>query len=355
MAGIYRRGKIYWARAQRQGRERRISLKTANRSIAEKRLREWLGDLDAIAWGDKPRRSFTEAAEKFIREHLTIIKPKAATRYGTSLKHLSEHFGGKMLNQITSSEMSEFEQMRRADGVSNSTIRRDLACLSSMMTSAIDWEWIDANPVPAFMRRRAKRGLKEGAPRTRYLSLDEERRLLATASPHVAGAIILAIDTGLRREELFDLTWKQVDATRGLIDTLTKTKSGLPRKVPITTRSAQILAQLTRYLGCPYVIVNSETEQRYWQMNKGFKAAMRRAGLENVQWHDLRRTAGCRWLQRDGKTKDEVSELLGHSSVLVTETRYAFLNGEAIAESLSGRTKVGTGTSDAKRISKVRQ
>src|SRR6266446_4540712 len=109
MAGLYRRGRVYWARAQRQNREHRRSLKTANRAIAEQRLRAWLDELDAIAWGDKPRRYYAEAEEKFIREHLTTIKPRAADRYATSLKHLSGHFGGKMLNQITSGELSAFE------------------------------------------------------------------------------------------------------------------------------------------------------------------------------------------------------------------------------------------------------
>jgi integrase len=70
------------------------------------------------------------------------------------------------------------------------------------------------------------------------------------------------------------------------------------------------------------------------------------AKVTDVQWHDLRRTAGCRWLQRDGKSLEEVSILLGHSSVLVTEKSYAFLEAEAVAESLAGRTKVGTGTAD---------
>jgi integrase len=61
-----------------------------------------------------------------------------------------------------------------------------------------------------------------------------------------------------------------------------------------------------------------------------------------VQWHDLRRTAGCPWLQRDGKRIEEVSILLGHSSVQVTEQRYAFLEAERIAESISARTNPGT-------------
>ena len=56
--------------------------------------------------------------------------------------------------------------------------------------------------------------------------------------------------------------------------------------------------------------------------------------------------AGCRWLQRDGKSMEEVSILLGHTSVKITAERYAFLRSEDVAESLSGRTIPGTGTAD---------
>ena len=98
MADIYRRGKVYWGRASRDNREHRRSLKTADRAIAKKRFRQWLDELDANAWGDKPRRTFNEAAEKFVREHLTTIKPSSATRYGVSLKNLAEHFGTMMLD-----------------------------------------------------------------------------------------------------------------------------------------------------------------------------------------------------------------------------------------------------------------
>lgn len=357
MAGLYRRGRIYWARAQRQNREHRRSLKTADRAIAEKRLREWLDELDAIAWGTKPRRTYVETEERFIREHLTTLRPRAAERYGSSLKHLSEHFGGMMLHQITSGTMADFETKRRTAGARPGTIRRDLACLSSMLTSAIDWEWVEdgGNPVPPYLRRRAKRGLKEAPPRTRYLREDEEAKLLKAASPIARATITLAIDTGLRRDELFSLTWPQVDLARGVITTTTLTKNGRARVVPCPPRSARILAHFPRYLDSAYVIVNPETHTRYWQMNKGFKRAVERAELKDVRWHDLRRTAGCRWLQRDAKTMAEVSILLGHSSVTVTESRYAFLEADAVAQSLAGRTKVGTGTSDRKRIAKIKQ
>jgi integrase len=337
---IYRRGKTYWVRAQRQNREYRRSLKTTDRTIADRRARAWLGELDAIAWGEKPRRSYAEAEEKFIREHLTAIKPRAAERYGVSLKHLSEHFGDRTLEQITSATLSDFETKRRQQGVSPSTIRRDLACLSSFLTSCVDWEWIDSNIVPAYLRRRSKRGLKESAPRTRYLPEAEEAALLNAATQEVRKAMILAIDTGLRREELFSLRLNQIDLGRGIITTTKKTKSGRPRSVPLPERSRSILPAFPAV--DDYVLINPKTKKRYVQMNKGLKAAVRRAGIAPLQWHDLRRTAGCRWLQRDGKSMEEVSILLGHSSVQVTEQRYAFLESEKVAASLSGRTKTGT-------------
>ena len=202
----------------------------------------------------------------------------------------------------------------------------------------------------SYLKRRAKRGLKEAPGRTRYLSAEEEARLLDHATPAVRIAVALAIDTGLRREELFNLIWAQIDPIRGTITTTTRTKTGRARKVPLPYRSAQLSAQLPRRIDSPYVLVNPDTGTRYLQMNKGLKAAMRRAGITDLCWHDLRRTAGCRWLQRDGKSMEVVSILLGHSSVAVTEQRYAFLEADAVAESLSGRTKIGTGTADKKAI-----
>lgn len=349
MAGLYRRGRVYWGRAQRQGREYRRSLKTADRAIADRRFRQWLSDLEGIAWGEKPPRSFNETAARFIREHLTTLKPGGARRYGVSLKHLAGHFGGMTLNQIRSANLSDFETSRRSAGASAGTIRRDFACLSSMMTSAEDWEWIDdgLNPVPSYLKRRARRGLREAPGRTRYLTVGEEARLLENATSAVRAAIVLAIDTGLRREELFSLGWRQIDFVRGTITTTTRTKNGRARKVPISDRSRTILGTLPRRLDCACVLVNPYTGTRYVQMNKGLKAAMRRAGIADLRWHDLRRTSGCRWLQRDGKSMEEVSLLLGHSSVTVTEQRYAFLEADTVAESFGAAQNPAHGTADA--------
>jgi len=353
---IYKRGKTWWGRLQRNNREQRWSLKTTDKATAERRYRASVEELDATAWGEKPRHSYVKAEARFIAEHLPNIKPSSAARYGVTLVNvLSEHLSGKMLHEITSEVMMEIEARRRKDGVKPATIIRDLQCLSALMSHAVDLEWIETNPVPAFLKRRQKRGLKKGEPRERYLSEDEERKLLAACAPDLAMTIALAIDTGLRRNELFSLTWPQVRFQDSIIRTTSETKSRRERPVPLPLRSAHNLAQLSRPQPLGYVLVNPDTGTRFFEREKGLENARRKAGIAQLVWHDLRRTAGCRWLQRDGMTMVQVSALLGHSSVTVTERHYAFVDREKAAASLSGRTNTGTAPAAVIPISKVRQ
>lgn len=355
MANVYKRGQTWWGRAQRKGQEHRQSLETRDKRVAEKRLRIWLEELEAQQWGDRPRVSFPNAVRAFIVEYLTTLKPSSATRYGVSLKWLGDRFSDQMLDEIGREELSGFESWRRALGTSNPTIRRDLACLSSMFTFCEEKEWIDdgKNPVPPYMRRRAKRGLTEAPGRKRYLPETEEALLLAATTPAVREAVIVAIDTGLRSEEQFSLTWPQIDFARGIIQTTTDTKNGKSRTVPLPPRSAQILAQRKRQNLKSFYVFCHEDGTRILRMNKGLDGAVRRIGKakakaategldvptfdEDLRWHDLRRTAGCRWLQRDKRSMEEVCRLLGQSSVAVTEKSYAFLDDEKVAEEVAAQ------------------
>jgi integrase len=77
--------------------------------------------------------------------------------------------------------------------------------------------------------------------------------------------------------------------------------------------------------------------QRYVDFQPQFERSRKKLGITDLIWHDLRRTAGCRWLQDRGKNLLEVRTMLGHSSVKVTETVYAFLEGRKVAEDTAGR------------------
>lgn len=336
MAGVYKRGETFWGRAQRDGKEYRFTLGTKDRRTAEKRLRQWLNEMDDSAWGDKPPRPWSAVWERFMREHFPTIKPNSATRYAVSLKNLSKVLDGKNIQHVTTALLSEFETLRRSEGASAPTIRRDLACLSCIMSYCEEWEWIDdgKNIVPAYMRRRRRRGLKEAPGRTRYLSVEEEAAVIGASTEPCRTAVIVSIDTGLREQELLGLTWPQIDFKNGTIRTGTKTKSGKERYAPLSQRSAQLLERRPRHIKSSFVFFHPDGK-RIARLNQGFEGAVRRAGLKDVRWHDLRRTFGCRRLQGEGcdvTSMQEVSAMLGHSSVAVTEKSYAFLDLEKTAQ-----------------------
>lgn len=378
MASLYKRGKTWWGRVQRQGKEWRQSLKTTDKGVAEKRLREWIGQMDSVAWGDKPRVLFEDAVDAFVAEHLSTLKPAGARRYLSSLAALAGTFEGMYLDEITTASLTAFETSRRREGrripeaqigrrkpaaISASTILRDLACLSSLFSFAQEREWCvgEGNPVPAFKKTRKRRGLKEGNAKTRWLRHEEEARLLGMVLEmeqrsesermrkhyrNLHDAICLAIDTGLRGEELFSLRRDQI--RNGRIVLTTGTKNSKAREVPLLDRSKAILnrpVEIVKLPGqepfaSPYVLTNPKTGTRYKSMLKGLKENLKRAGLDGAIWHDLRRTCGCRLLQDHHMSIERVSKWLGHSDIAVTQKSYAFLETEDLEKGIRRKDAV---------------
>jgi integrase len=251
-----------------------------------------------------------------------------------SFKHILAHWGDALLDDIGSASMIEFEMKRRKDGVTPATIRRDLAALSDIFTRAAEWEWTERNPVKPHLRSRRKAGLTESQPRTRILSHEEEKLILKNAPPTAGRMITFALDTGLRKGKQFALLKTDFVMNRGRPEILVRkevSKSKRSRRVPLSTRSHQLLLTMLAEDGLksPYLF-HKKDGARYSPATTNYyrnlqKACQRSKITEHVTWHDLRRTCGCRLLQDRGATIEEVSAWLGHSSIKVTQERYAFL------------------------------
>lgn len=371
MANIYKRGQTWWGRVQKKGEELRRSLETRSESVARERLAGWLKELDAQAWGAKPRLTLNEVSDTFIREHGPSLRPKTLVRYGTSIDWLDKRLGTRLLASIGTADLRDFETWRRSMGVSAPTVRRDLACLSSIFSFAIEHEWAELNPVSPFLRQRRARGLRESPPRTRYLSRAEEARLLESSVPYVRDAIEFAIYSGLRQEEQFSLVWDQVDLRRRQVTISAETAKGKrERTVILLPPAVAVLERMPRHLRSTFVfhhgaastkgrgagrggdgrvLDRSDNErprlrndgERFNHLDRGLRRAAVRAKVKNLRWHDLRRTHGCRLLQEQRWTIEMVRDQLGHRSVVQTEKAYAFLEVET-------RRAAGTvpGTSD---------
>ena len=206
---VYKRGRIWWIRFQAAGITIRQSSRSRSRRVAEGFEVELREEHACLRRGGKPRMTFDDMMARFVREHFPTLRPSAGDRYAVSIKALRRHFGGVPLDGIGRGALSDFVTARRKE-VTTTTVRRDLACLSSACEDAIGWDWLDANPIKAFSRR----ALPEGKPRTRYLTGEEYDRLIAGAVPHTAALIRFAVATGLRKEEQLGLVWTAVDLAR---------------------------------------------------------------------------------------------------------------------------------------------
>lgn len=346
MASIYQRsGGWYWGKVQRRGRPIRRPLKTKDEAEARRKLALWVRELDGATFG-RGLGDFTvrEAIDRFTDEHIPTLKPKAIMRYHTSAGWVLKHFGEMKLRDIGSRDLYAFEQWRRlmkhrGKRISAVTIKRDLAYLSSVMSEAETWEWIapGSNPVKPYIRGRRQKGVMvEGEARERYLSHEEEASLLAAAPDSIRDAIIFAIDTGLRAEEQWALTREDFNWARRRVRVDAKiAKSSKSRWVPLLERSAAIAERLRASNRSEFIFwrYDGERIEHTWAYRELQRAAGL-AGIDDLEWHDLRRTCGCRLLQDHDMPMAKVSKWLGHSSVKVTEKHYAFLGVEDLERSI---------------------
>jgi integrase len=341
---LKKRDKIWWFVKQKNNQTIEQSLATEDLRVAQARRDRILQDLkenDGLKWGERRKRKFAAVAEWFSKKHFPVIRPTSARRYVTSLNQLVPHFGNMQIDEIRSAHLVAFKEKRLADGVTSSSIRRDLACMSVLYSYAEAEEWVTRNPVKPFLFKASKLGLKENDARERYLNHAEEALILEHIAPKAGAAVIFAIDTGLRKNEQFSLPWVDIDLrAREILVRKELAKSKRARTLPILDRTHQLLSRMwANRTASPYVFATGQ-DRRYSMgsptMWEALQKAVRLAGLaENVEWHDLRRTCGCRLLQDRGFAIEAVSKWLGHSSIKVTERHYAFLSKDELHKAVA--------------------
>lgn len=215
------------------------------------------------------------------------------------------------------------------------TVVRYLASLSHVFSVAIaDWEWATDNPVARISKPKEPKG------RERFLNHDEVNRLLkscqASTSPHLYTAVVLALSTGMRRGEIVNLRWPMVDLRTGFIR-LTETKNGSSRSIALTGPIRTLLTQkyAARSPGTDWVFPPASGTQP-WDLKKPWSTALKKAGITNFRFHDLRHTAASH-LAMSGATTVQLSEILGHKTLAMVK-RYSHLTATHTATVLEAMT-----------------
>jgi len=203
---------------------------------------------------------------------------------------------------------------------SNNTLLRMKAVLSSIFQYGIDKKYLDKNPAEK-VRIKAEPNQIE-----RFLSNDERVRLLEACRESswdkMYLLILLAITTGMRKSELSNLRWTDIDFDKGLAK-LADTKNGSPRVNPVPSIALDELKK-HRQVGNGLIFVSPNCSDRSFDFRTQWDKAKQIAKIEGFRFHDLRHTAAS-YLVMAGATLHETAEILGHKSTETTK-RYAHLS-----------------------------
>jgi len=288
-----------------------------SKKLAQEVLHKRLVEVAEGKFLDKKNR-FNIKFEDFANDYVELYgknNKKDWKKDIARLKSLKAFFGGKYLYMITPLQVEEYKA-NRAKQVSLATVNRELACLKHMFTMAIQWGKAEVNPV------KKVKLFRENNQRLRYLEREEAERLVRYCNSYTKRMVVIALSTGMRKGEILGLKWTDIDFRRGIIYLL-DTKNSDRREVPMNEAVKQAFVKQPKYKDSPYIFCNKYGKP-FRDIRKSFFTALKKAGIINFRFHDLRHTFASQ-LVMSGVDLNTVRELMGHKSLRMT-LRYAHLS-----------------------------
>lgn len=241
-------------------------------------------------------------------------------------------FGDCMAQEVTQQSIERYKGARREKRVgdhllSGSTINRELAFLKVVFSKAMTWKKANHNPVLGmkFYNERDK-------ARVRYLTQDQQERLVGVCPPALRRIVLVALRTGLRQSEIMGIRWQDVDMATNQI-TVTKTKNGRKRYIPLHGDVAELLSQMPRT--SEYVFQRPNGGPPKWDkaLRLAWEKALATAGITDFRFHDTRHSLASQLAMR-GASLQAIAAILGHSTTRMAE-RYAHLSPAHVSATLA--------------------
>lgn len=273
----------------------------ADAKAYERRFLAAIKDAEA---GRKPDKLIADALEKWLIEHVPRLRSERKTR--NHCRALLPYIAGRKLDEIP----TVWAEIKAAEHAKAPATTNHKGRILRQIGRAAwrEWRWIDHPPVVTLLPESA---------RETFLSVAQVEALAdAMGSPQGRGYVLLAAYTGIRRGHLLRLTAHDVEGDFLRLDRTSKTKA--LQWVPLHPKVKDIAAALPLGIGDR-------------QLREAWDAARAETGID-CRWHDLRHTCAS-WLVQAGVPIYTVSEMLGHSSVVVTK-RYAHLAPSHLAEAV---------------------
>lgn len=311
-----KKGRTYFLDIVHDGRRKKVSLGAVSsreaRDIATRTERELLLN----GWPDK--RPGSLSLSEFMSQYLEYC---VATKSGSTVKTdryalqtFSKFIGNVALSDITTDRIEEFRLhlLRKVTPSSTNVVLRHL---KSAMSWAAQRGMISTSPAAKVKLNRVTRNTH-----MRFLDDGEIQHLRDAIGddPQLRRVVDFALWTGLRRNEIINLQWSDVDLNRKVLIVSNKegfrTKSGKSRSIPLNT---QLVAMLTEMKTVSCRPDDRVFPVNYWTLGQHYRKAARNAGLGGITLHTLRHTFASHLIMAGADVRS-VQELLGHHDISVT-------------------------------------
>ena len=260
------------------------------------------------------------------------LKAKTKIQYTPQLLWWSKQLGPLKLSDISPDKIASQRDKLLKSGNKTSTANRYLAALSSAFSMAVrEFGWIETNPCTKIRKLTEPRG------RTRYLTENECSRLLDECEKsgvrELLIIVILALNTGARKNELRWLRWADVDLNKVTL-LFRDTKNEMFRSVPMVGRGLKFMREWgkVRLLDTDLVFPGKNPKNPVL-FEKSWRTALKSAGIEDFRFHDLRHSSAS-YLAMNNVSVRTIAEILGHKTLSMVQ-RYSHLSSEHLRSEIA--------------------
>ena len=327
--------KYWWLRVKINGVTHRESLRVTSQRVAEKKAKSRIKELRGLDDAGELDWSFGAGYTKFyeaLESENSSWRDETRKRYKCSLRQIlrtidkycndiGREIEDLMAVEVTTSWVSEFVARRRDDGVSVSTINRDLTAFMHLMKAIKNDGWIETNPVQEY----EKQGMKEVLPDIVLPTVTSIQKLSARAPGTLQHFPSFLDATGGRVTEVAKLQWSDVSGMEKPVEghvsvVLRHTKGGKIRTIELRQKAIDVLLNIQRSNASPFVFWNTTDHGFYKDPSNLFWEYGQETGF-NARLHDLRHKFAIERL-KEGWSIYRVQKYIGHGSVLTTERYY---------------------------------
>lgn len=319
-------------------RRRTVFKNVGNPKDAEKAYAIWRSKILKEGWTVKiPRKRFKDFVTEIFLPYSKLHK-KSYDDDRFICQIVTDFFKGKFLHEITPAMIEAYQRhrlespLKRGGKRSNASVNREFNTLSKIFSLAVRHDLLKENPC-----HKVKR-LREADGRTRYISVDEEKKLMLALDvfPRAKQVLSIALYSGMRLNEILSLKWHDVDLERKIIF-IRNTKNDLLRSIPIIRQVEKVLLELQPENNNGFVFRQANTKPQW--LYRAYWTALTTVGIQNLRIHDLRHSAASR-LADAGVHIIVIAEILGHKDLKTTK-RYTHATDPAKREAMARLSQYG--------------